>query len=79
MWSQIKAIIDYFAADNETTHPKLYPNEWEDFLSVAKPGVTQDPDALLVGNAFTSASCRQCKGTQPKSQYCVDRAHPDEP
>jgi hypothetical protein len=119
-WNQIEAIIDYWAADDDETHPRLYANEWEDFLSASRkpsnirchlppaaedkgqaaarnticsvavgcmvmlrycgafcggmamagPGVSQDPDALLVGNANTSTSCRACNGTVPKSQ-CV--------
>ena len=60
-WSEVNDIIEYWAADNETAHPRLYANEWEDWLSVSRPGVFQDPDALLVGNgANTSVSCRQC-------------------
>jgi hypothetical protein len=49
-----------WAADDELTHPKTYANEWEDWLSVSRPGAFQDPDALLVGNANTSASCKAC-------------------
>ena len=77
-WSEVNDIIDYWAADNATHHPKLYANEWEDFLSVSGPGVFQDPDALLVGNANTSASCRLCLNNT-EGQTCVDREHPDEP
>ena len=59
-WNEVNEIIEYWAADNESGHPKTYDNEWEDFLSVSKPGVFQDPDALLVGNANTAASCNEC-------------------
>ena len=37
--------VRYWAADNETAHPRHYPTEWEDFLSISRPGVFQDPDA----------------------------------
>jgi hypothetical protein len=60
VWSEVNQIIDYWAADNETAHPRTYANEWEDWLSVSRPGVFQDPDALLVGNANTSSSCNAC-------------------
>eukprot|EP01046_Picozoa_sp_COSAG06_P002952 COSAG06_NODE_109_length_23526_cov_4.928843_8_plen_167_part_00 len=35
-WSQIEAIIDYWAADDDETHPRLYANEWEDFLAASR-------------------------------------------
>ena len=35
-WNQIEAIIDYWAADDDETHPRLYANEWEDFLSASR-------------------------------------------
>jgi hypothetical protein len=59
-WSEVNEIIDYWAADNATTHPRTYAGEWEDWLSVSRPGVFQDPDALLVGNARTAPTCRGC-------------------
>ena len=43
-WSEVNEIIDYWAADNATSHPRTYANEWEDWLSVSRPGVFQDPD-----------------------------------
>lgn len=78
-WSEVLSIIDYWAADNETTHPKLYPNEWEDWLSVSRPGVVQDPDALLVGNANDAASCRTCLDSDGADQHCPDRTNMDAP
>ena len=59
-WSEVNEIIDYWAADNATSHPRTYANEWEDWLSVSGPDVFQDPDALLVGNAHTAPTCRGC-------------------
>ena len=50
IWSEVQAIIDYWAADDPETHPQMYPNEFEDFLAASRPGAVQDPDALLVGN-----------------------------
>jgi hypothetical protein len=69
----LKAIINFWAADDEATHPKLYANEWEDFLTVSRPGVFQDPDALLVGNVMDQHSCRACAGRTDKSQMCPAR------
>ena len=50
IWSEVQAIIDYWAADDPETHPRMYPNEFADFLAASRPGAVQDPDALLVGN-----------------------------
>lgn len=61
------------------THPTTYAEQLEDFLSVARPGVSQDPDALLVGNANTAPACRPCAGRTPASQFCPDREHPEQP
>ena len=77
-WSEVDDIINYWAADNESAHPRLYAREWEDWLSVSRPGVFQDPDALLVGNANTSTSCRECLNNT-EGQTCVDRERPDVP
>lgn len=77
-WSQVQKVIDYWAADDNTSHPVGYANEWEDFLSVAKPGVVQDPDALIVGNANDKPACRTCEPGNP-AQRCPDRKHLMEP
>ena len=79
VWSEVVSIIDFWAADNATTHPKSYEGEWADFLSVSRPGVFQDPDALLVGNTNSSPSCRPCLSRQPPGFFCPDKAHPDVP
>jgi hypothetical protein len=57
IWSEVQAIIDYWAADDPETHPQMYPNEFADFLSASRPGAVQDPDALLVGNVRRLDSC----------------------
>jgi hypothetical protein len=75
----VEKIIEFWAADNQTAHPKTYANEWRDFHEVSRPGVSQDPDALLVGNAANSPSCRKCLSRKPESGFCPDRHHPDEP
>jgi hypothetical protein len=68
IWSEVQAIIDYWAADDSETHPRMYPSEFEDFLSASRPGAVQDPDALLVGNVrqldnFHSACQWLCNST----------------
>ena len=79
VWSEVNKIIEYWAADNDTAHPRTYASEWDDFLTVSRPGVFQDPDALLVGNIASSTSCHPCLSRVPASSFCPNRNEPDAP
>eukprot|EP00038_Savillea_parva_P001808 m.107573 g.107573 ORF g.107573 m.107573 type:complete len:452 (+) comp10626_c0_seq3:148-1503(+) len=81
VWSEVAAIIDFWAADNETTHSThgFGPKEWENFLTVARPGVVQDPDALLAGNIANEKSCKPCLSRTGPGGFCPDREHPEVP
>lgn len=59
--------------DDPETHPQMYPNEFEDFLSASQPGAVQDPDALLVGNENNQPSCKPCLSRTPPSGFCPAR------
>lgn len=81
VWSEVSSIIEFWAADSEKGHPTHGegPKVWENFLSVSKPGVVQDPDALLIGNVNNQKSCRPCLGRTPASGFCPDKAEPNVP
>ena len=79
VWSEVNDIIEFWAADTQAGHPTDYSEEWRDFHEASRPGVVQDPDALLVGNVANAASCRACKGRKPAAQFCPDRDQPDVP
>jgi len=70
VWDMVDKIIDYWAADNNETHPVSYENEWEDFLTVSKPGVYQDPDALVAGNVNNSKECLPCNPYGDGTGFC---------
>lgn len=59
-WKSVIDIIEFWAADNNASHELHYPGEWEDFLSVSRPGLFQDPDALLIGNVKGPKMCDPC-------------------
>jgi hypothetical protein len=73
VWTEVQAIIDYWAADDPETHPQMYATEFEDFLSASQPGAVQDPDALLVGNEDNQPSCHPCLARTPPEGFCPAR------
>eukprot|EP00040_Diaphanoeca_grandis_P005739 m.34278 g.34278 ORF g.34278 m.34278 type:complete len:475 (-) comp16955_c0_seq1:136-1560(-) len=76
-WVEVNKIIDFWAADSVAGHKLNEPNDWENFLSVSQPGVVQDPDALLIGNANTSSGCRDC--VVRGKDFCPDKKAPEKP
>jgi hypothetical protein len=70
VWAEVDRIINFWAADDNESHPVTYEEEWEDFLSVSQPGVFQDPDALVVGNVNDSDTCKPCNPYDPSGGFC---------
>ena len=74
-WNQIEAIIDYWAADDDETHPRLYANEWEDFLSASRkpsnirchlPPAAEDKGQAAARNTI----CSVAVGCMVMLRYC---------